>query len=122
MKKEKRDDAVTTFLGHDAAFEGTLEFRGAVRVDGKLKGRIESVGGTVIIGDKALVEAEICVDTLIVKGQVSGAIEARKCIEAYPPARITGEIHAPVININSGVVFNGTCAMEIPEPVKQKSG
>lgn len=120
MKKEKKDDSVSTFLGHDATFEGTLGFRGAVRVDGKLKGKIESVGGTVIIGDKAVVDAEICVDTIIVKGQVNGVIEARKCVEAYPPARITGEIQAPVININAGVIFNGTCSMETPQPAAPK--
>ena len=122
MKKEKKDDAVTTFLGYDAAFEGTIKFKGAVRVDGKLKGKIESAGGTVIVGDKAVVDAEICVDTLIVKGQVSGVIKARKCVEAYPPARINGEIQAPVLNINSGVVFNGTCVMETPSQAKTESG
>ena len=121
MKKEKQDDAVSTFLGHDAVFEGTLEFKGAVRLDGRLKGKISSVGGTVIVGDNAVVEADICVDTIIVKGRVNGSIDARKRIEAYPPARITGDIQSPVICIDSGVVFNGTCAMEIPTEKQTKT-
>ncbi|MEJ2095705.1 MAG: polymer-forming cytoskeletal protein [Deltaproteobacteria bacterium] len=113
MKKEK-DDAVSTLLGRDAAFEGNLDFRGAVRLDGKLKGKISSAGGTLIVGEKAMIEADICVDTLIIKGRIHGTVEARKGIEAYPPAHITGNIQAPVISINSGVVFNGTCTMENP--------
>lgn len=121
MKKEK-DDTVSTFLGQDAAFEGTLEFKGAIRLDGKLKGKVLSAGGTVIIGDNAVVEAEINVDTVIVKGGFSGTIDARKRIEAFPPARITGEIKSPVIIIDSGVVFNGSCAMEIPTGKKTKTG
>ena len=122
MKKDKKDDAVSTFLGHGAAFEGTLEFNGTVRLDGKLKGKISSPGGTVIIGDKAVIEAEICVDNVIIKGRVSGTIDARKRIEAYPPARITGEMQSPVISIDPGVMFNGTCTMEIPSETQSKTG
>ena len=108
-------------MGYDTTFEGSLEFKGAISLDGKLKGKISSVGGTVIVGEKAVVDAEICVDTVIVKGRVNGSIDARKRIEAYPPARITGEIQSPVINIDSGVVFNGTCAMEIPAEKQAKT-
>ena len=122
MKKDRKDDTVSTFLGQGAAFEGTLEFKGTVRLDGELKGKIVSVGGTLIIGDKAVVEGEICVDTVIVKGRINGSIDAGKRIEAFPPARITGEIQSPVISIDPGVVFNGTCSMKIPSPTQPKTG
>jgi cytoskeletal protein CcmA (bactofilin family) len=112
MKKEKKIDAVSTFLGHEAVFEGTIEFKGTVRLDGKVKGKIVSNDGTVIIGDKATVEAEIDVETVIIKGSVTGKVQARNRIEAYPPARILGELQAPTISIDSGVVFNGSCSME----------
>ena len=121
MKKDDKIDAVSTFLGHDAGVEGTIEFKGAIRLDGKVKGKIVSNGGTVIIGDKAVIEAEISVDTVIIKGVVNGSIEATRHIEAYPPARITGDIRAPKININSGVVFNGSCQMDTPERKKDKT-
>lgn len=112
MKKEKKIDAVSTFLGPDAIFDGTINFKGTIRLDGRVKGKIVSDDGTVIIGDKATVEAEISVETVIIKGSVSGRIQARDRIEAYPPARILGELQAPTIAIDSGVVFNGNCSME----------
>ena len=112
MKKEKKIDAVSTFLGHDAIFEGTINFKGTVRLDGKVKGKIVSDDGTVIIGEEAIVEAEIAVEIVIIKGSVTGNVQARDRIEAYPPARILGELQAPTISIDSGVVFNGTCSME----------
>jgi len=121
MKKEKKIDAVSTFLGHDAVFDGTIEFKGTVRLDGKVKGKIVSVGGTVIIGDKANVEAEIDVETVIIKGDVNGNVQAKDRIEAYPPARIVGELQAPTISIDSGVVFNGTCSMESRAIKKNKT-
>ena len=111
-KKEKKIDAVSTFLGHDAVFDGTIDFKGTIRLDGKVKGKVVSDDGTVIIGEKAIVEAEIAVAAVIIKGSVTGKIQARDRIEAYPPARISGELQAPVISIDSGVVFNGSCSME----------
>ncbi len=112
MKKDKKIDAVSTFLGHEAVFDGTINFKGTIRLDGKVKGKIVSDDGTVIIGEKASVEAEISVKTVIIKGSVSGLVQAKDRIEAYPPARISGELKAPTISIESGVVFNGTCSMQ----------
>ncbi len=112
MKKEKKIDAVTTFLGPDAFFDGTINFKGTIRLDGKVKGKIVSDEGTVIIGEKATVEADIAVETVIIKGFVNGKVQARGRIEAYPPARILGELLAPTIRIDPGVMFNGNCSME----------
>jgi len=111
-KKDKKIDAVSTFLGHDAIFDGTINFKGAIRLDGKVTGKVVSDDGTVIIGEKAMVEADVMVETVIIKGGVNGKIQATNRIEAYPPARILGELQAPIISIDSGVVFNGTCSME----------
>jgi len=112
MKKESKIDAVSTFLGHDAAFDGVINFKGTVRLDGRVKGSVSSDDGTVIIGDKAMVEADIQVETVIIKGSVNGKVQAKNRIEAHPPARIHGELQAPNISIHSGVVFNGSCSME----------
>ena len=44
-------------------------------------------------------------------GEVNGVIDARDRIEVYPPARVLGDIQAPIISIEAGVIFNGKCAM-----------
>ncbi len=112
MKKEKKSYAITTFIGSDVSIEGTIEFQDTIRLDGNVKGKICSNGGTVIVGEKAVINAEISVDIAIIKGKVNGNIVARNRIEAYPPACVEGEIQAPVILIEAGVVFNGNCAMQ----------
>ena len=112
MKKEKRSDAITTLIGSDTSIEGTIEFQNTIRLDGNIKGKIFSNQGTVIVGEKAVINAEITVDVAIIKGQAIGTIVARNKIEAYPPACIEGEIQAPVIVIEAGVLFNGNCVMQ----------
>ena len=120
MKKEKQSDTISTFLGQGTSVDGTLEFEGTIRLDGNVQGQISSQGGTLIVGDKAVIQAKITVDTVIVRGEVQGSIEARERVEAFPPARIHGDVKAPIISIESGVVFNGNCVMERPVEPKAK--
>jgi cytoskeletal protein CcmA (bactofilin family) len=112
MGKSKKADSITTFIGPDASFEGRIEFKGTIRLDGNIKGNIFSNSGTVIIGEKAVIDADINVDIAIIMGKVNGTIDARDRIEIYPPGSIEGDIHAPVISIDAGVRFNGNCAMK----------
>jgi len=105
-------DTKSTFLGPEASVEGTLEFQGTIRLDGQVKGKIRSNGGTVIVGEKAIVNAEIDVGNAIIMGEVSGTIDAEERIEVYPPGRVVGDIQAPVISIEEGGLFNGNCAMK----------
>ena len=117
MKKKERVDHISTLLGVGTIIEGTLEFKDTIRLDGSVHGNIVSEKGTVIVGERAVVEAHIRVGTAIVKGTVNGRIQASERIELYPPAKITGDIQAPVISIETGVYFDGKCSMVRPEPL-----
>jgi len=110
MKKGKKHDSISTFLGSDASIDGTVEFSGAIRLDGNVKGKVKSNGGTVIVGEKAVLEAEITVGVAIIMGEVHGTIDAQDRIEIYPPG--IGDIQAPVITVDEGGIFNGNCIMK----------
>ncbi|MEJ2728302.1 MAG: polymer-forming cytoskeletal protein [Deltaproteobacteria bacterium] len=112
MKKENRVGSISTFLGADSRIEGTIEFRGTIRMDGRVKGRILSNGGTLIVGEKAVIHADIHVDSIIVMGEINGAIDAKERVEVYPPGRVNGDIEARVISIEPGGVFTGNCSMK----------
>jgi len=121
MKKDKKTDHISTFIGSDASIEGTIEFKGTIRVDGQVKGKIISSGGTIVVGEKADVDAEIFVNVAVVMGQVNGRIEATERIEVYPPGRVGGDIQSPVISIEPGGMFNGSCVMKPPADSAGKS-
>lgn len=112
MGKSKDTAPITTFLGVETVIEGAVTFTGTIRLDGKISGKIESQAGTVIVGEKAVIEADISVGVAIVMGRVKGIIDAASRIEVYPPAQIDGDIQAPVISIDAGVKFNGKCTMK----------
>jgi cytoskeletal protein CcmA (bactofilin family) len=117
MKKKENADHISTLLGVGTTIEGNLTFKDTIRLDGAVNGKIFSEKGTLIIGERAVVEAQIRVGTAIVKGTVNGHIQAVDRIDVYPPAKITGDIQAPVISIETGVFFNGKCNMVKPEPL-----
>ena len=119
---KKKVDSITTFLGADATIDGIIDFSGTIRVDGKVKGKIQSSGGTVIVGEKAVVDADINVDVAIIMGQVNGIIDARSKIEVYPPGCVVGDIQAPTISIDAGVKFDGNCAMKTKPMTPNLSG
>ena len=107
--KKKKNDAISTLIGTDVCIEGSLAFTGTIRLDGKVKGKIFTSSGTIIVGEKAVIQADITVDKAVIMGEVNGSVDAREKIEIYPPGRVVGDIQAPTVSIDSGVVFNGSC-------------
>ncbi|MEC8024969.1 MAG: polymer-forming cytoskeletal protein [Myxococcota bacterium] len=105
---------VNALLGRGSEFEGKLTFEGTVRIDGKFIGEILS-NDTLIIGEGARVQAEIDVANVIVYGDVDGNVRAMNSCELHSPARLTGNITAPALVIDQGVVFDGNCSMTKPE-------
>jgi len=102
---------ISTLLGRGSAFEGKLTFEGTVRIDGRFRGEVFS-DDTLVIGEGALVEAEIDIGEIIIQGTVVGNIKAKRSIEIHAPGRVKGDIHTPSLQIDKGVIFEGRSFME----------
>jgi len=117
VQTKREDDVVArpgevhTLLGKGSEFEGKLTFEGQVRIDGKFSGQIFTKD-ILVIGDGAKVNAEINAGTVIVNGAVEGNIRAAQTIELHQPARVKGNLEAPSLSMDKGVIFEGTCKME----------
>lgn len=102
---------INALLGRGTEFEGKLTFTGRVRIDGRFRGEIFS-DDVLILGDDAEVYAEIEVGTLIVRGgTLHGNVQASQLVEIHAPGKVHGDIHAPQLFIDKGVVFEGRCTM-----------
>src|SRR5262245_66438586 len=102
---------ITTLLGPGAQFEGKLTLDGTVRIDGRFKGEVFS-DDTLVIGEGAVVEAEIDIGEIIIQGTVIGNIKAKRSIEIHAPGRVKGDIHTPSLQIDKGVIVEGRSFME----------
>ena len=106
----KNTEKGVTFLGSETKFEGKLRFEGSIRIDGYLKGEIEAKGN-LIVGDNALIEADIHVSYVSISGEVHGNITADQRVDLQAPAKVFGNIHAPAVVIGEGVIFEGQTKM-----------
>lgn len=112
---------VNALLGKGSEFEGKLTFEGTVRIDGIFTGQIFTED-VLIVGEGAVVKAEIEAGTVILHGQVIGNIRAKQAVEIHAPGRLKGNIITPALQIDRGVIFEGGCQMEnIEDKLRQRA-
>ena len=115
----KNKDEINAFLGKDTEFEGKLSFKGAVRIDGHFKGEIYTEG-TLIVGESAIIQSDIHVSHIIISGEITGNIIADNRIEIHAPGKVFGNIQAPAVIIEEGVIFEGNCKMQKLDKTEDK--
>jgi cytoskeletal protein CcmA (bactofilin family) len=99
------------YLDQGSKVSGKLSFEGPARVDGQIDGEI-TAKDSLMIGESAVVTAQIKAASIIVAGKVSGDITASQRIEIRPSAKVLGNLTAPVLVVHEGAVFEGHCAMQ----------
>ena len=104
----------TAFLGKGTRLSGKISFEGTARIEGQVEGEIVA-NDTLLIGESALVNAQISGGTIVIHGKVTGDITASKKLEIRAPGRLYGNVTTPSLVIEEGVVFEGHCSMGATE-------
>lgn len=110
---------IGTVFSSNTEFSGDLTFKKSLQINGKFEGEISS-GGYLVIGEGAVVKANIKADTVIVKGVVHGNIEALDRLEIHTQGKLYGNIRTKKLMISDGVVFEGKCEMIKPNEKPEK--
>jgi cytoskeletal protein CcmA (bactofilin family) len=121
MAMLKRDDVPPApggdgdlLLGEGAEFDGTLTFKGTVRIDAKFRGSIVT-NDVLVVGAHARIDAEITCGTVIVHGEVNGNIRAASAVEIHAPGKVRGDVTTPSLSVERGVVLEGAVRMTAGE-------
>jgi cytoskeletal protein CcmA (bactofilin family) len=99
-----------TVLGFDTHFEGQLNCKGSVRVDGMFIGGI-STEGRITLGDQATVEGDLIGECVTVSGIVRGNVVARR-IMVQRTGRIWGDLVLEQLSTEEGAFIQGVITME----------
>lgn len=110
MAKQTREGELSVFLGGESSLRGEINFSGQARLDGRFSGDIQG-SGTLFIGPKAHVEAQVRADTVVIQGELIGDVAATHRLELKAPGRLKGNITAPLVVMDEGVLFEGHCSM-----------
>jgi cytoskeletal protein CcmA (bactofilin family) len=106
----KGNSDLSAYIDEASEIEGKYTFSGTVMLNGKFSGEITSKD-TLIIGEKGVVNASIRAGIVLVNGEVTGNILGGERVELRGTARVFGDVEAPVIVVEEGVLFQGHCRM-----------
>jgi len=106
------------YLDSGSKISGKLTFEGTTRIDGQVEGEIVAKE-SLLIGEGAVVTAQIKANSIIIAGKVSGDITASQRLEIRPSARVIGNLTSPVLIVHEGAMFEGHCSMQ-PEGVREE--
>jgi cytoskeletal protein CcmA (bactofilin family) len=114
MKKTNTNDSggiMNTIIGKDTVITGTLDVKGALRVDGSVKGKV-ICSDCVTIGATGTVEADIQADTAIIAGHLIGNVNCAEKIELQAKCEMDGDLKTKSLVIEQGALFCGACNMK----------
>ncbi|HUY20016.1 MAG TPA: polymer-forming cytoskeletal protein [Candidatus Binataceae bacterium] len=100
------------YLDRGSRISGKLTFDGAARIDGQVDGEI-TAKESLVIGETAVITAQINATAVVVAGKVSGDISATQRLEIRPSARVVGNLASPLLVIHEGATFEGHCTMQV---------
>jgi len=99
-----------SIIGKGTEFKGTLKDKESIRIDGKFEGKIQ-VEGNVIVGQDAVIKADIQAKSISIGGKVTGNVDCQEKVEIFPSGSLEGKVKASDLTIAEGAFFNGECKM-----------
>jgi len=100
----------TSLLSKKVKIEGDIQGDEDLRVEGHFKGTIK-VAGDFVIGQSGVVEADVEADNIVIQGQITGNVLARKQLEIQSSGQLLGDCKAKSIDIREGALFEGRSSM-----------
>lgn len=110
----KNPDSTNVNIGYlqpGTRFEGVLTFDGTLKIGGTFKGEIRSEG-TLIVDEGGVVEGDVFVGELVLRGKVEGTVRAAKRVSMLSPGFFKGAVSSPNLKIEEGVSFEGTSSTQ----------
>jgi cytoskeletal protein CcmA (bactofilin family) len=100
----------TSLLSKEIKIEGDIQGNEDFQVDGELKGSI-NLAGSIYVGPTGIVEADVEADNVVIQGQITGNVMARKQLQIQATGKLLGDCTATSIDIKEGALFEGRSKM-----------
>ncbi|NBB90473.1 MAG: polymer-forming cytoskeletal family protein [Spirochaetes bacterium] len=110
MGYNSEDSFINSIVGEGTHFRGHLELAGLLRIDGDFSGSIKTKG-KVLVGKDGRADCNIDAGTVVVGGIVRGTISSSEKVIILSSAMVVGDIYAPRLIVEEGVVIDGTLAI-----------
>ncbi len=107
----KNNEQLESFIGSGTEFQGGLNVKGALRVDGQFDGKLNAA--CVILGETGVIKGEVSAQKIIIGGKVEGNLRIQEIVEIKATGKVLGDIITKIISIMEGAKVNGKIGMEV---------
>ena len=97
-------------IGSGTIITGDIQSKGDIRVDGTLKGSINTEG-KVVLGANGTIEGDVVCQDADISGAINAKITVSKLLSLKATARLNGDIVTSKLSIEPGATFTGSCSM-----------
>jgi cytoskeletal protein CcmA (bactofilin family) len=101
-----RNDSMNSVIGPGSIFEGKFYISGSLRIDGKFEGEIKTEDA-LVVGETGKVKTNIVAREVVIAGTMIGNIAAENEVRLEKTGKLLGDVMAPVLHIQPGVVAQG---------------
>jgi len=129
--KSSRDNhlVVDALIGPQVVIRGDVIFSGGLYVEGRILGKVvaeEGAKAVLTLAEQGHIEGEARASVVVISGRMDGDVHASERVELTPTARVTGNVHYSVVEMNAGAQLNGrlvhaAAIAALPAP-EEKSG
>lgn len=102
------DISINTILGKGTSISGDIKVNGFVRVDGDIKGNLET-DSNVIVGENSRIQGNVKSKTIIIGGIILGNVFATDNVKLLSGAVVIGDVISHKVQIEDSAVIHGHC-------------
>jgi cytoskeletal protein CcmA (bactofilin family) len=113
MMFSKDNEQLESFIGSGTEFQGELNVKGTLRVDGRFDGEVNAAW--IILGETGLIKGEISAKKIIIAGKVEGNLRVQEIVEIKATGKVFGDIFTNKISMAEGAKVNGKIEMKVDE-------
>ena len=110
MARPNENSGVVNHIGAGTTITGEIISSGDIRVDGSLKGSINTKG-KVVVGSTGIVEGEVVCQHADISGELKASISVSELLSLKSTAKLNGDILTNKLAIEPGATFTGSCSM-----------
>lgn len=108
--KNKETTAAINMIGAGTVITGDIQSKGDIRVDGTLKGSVNT-SGKVVLGKDGVIEGDVVCADADVSGTIKAKISVTQLLSLKSTAKLNGDIITNKLSIEPGASFTGSCSM-----------
>ena len=109
IKKTEMIETINT-IGAGTIVTGDIQSKGDIRLDGILKGSVNT-SGKVVLGKEWIIEGDVICNSADISGTIKAKITVSQLLSLKATAKLNGEIITNKLSIEPGASFTGSCSM-----------